>query len=85
MPIARIFFFIIPPKRLAPPFWFYVYGAKGLILIPYYSKYSVICSFCVTILLLYLSIVGDTFYWALIFIKKCWSVKMIDSVVLLFK
>ena len=62
MPIARIFFFIIPLKRSAPPFWFYVYGAKGLILMPRYSKYSVICSFYVMILLLYLNIIGDIFY-----------------------
>ena len=62
IPIARIFSFIIPPKRSAPPFWSYVYGAKGLILILYYFKYFVICSFCVMILLLYLSTVGDTFY-----------------------
>ena len=59
--IARIFFFIIPPERLAPPFWSYVYSAKGLILILRYSKYSVIRSFYVMILLLYSSTVGDTF------------------------
>ena len=62
IPITRIFFFIIPPECSAPPFWFCVYGAEGLILIPYYSKYSVTCSFYVTILLLYSSTVGDTFY-----------------------
>ena len=83
--ITRIFSFIIPSERLALPFWFYVYGAKGLILIPRCSKYSVICSFCVTILLLYLSTIKDTFCWASIFIKKYWSVKMIDFAVLLFK
>ena len=85
MPIARIFFFIIPPERSAPPFWSYIYGAKGLILILYYSKYSVIYNFCVTILLLYLSTVENTFYWVLIFIKKYWSVKIIDFAVLLLK
>ena len=62
MPIARIFFFIIPSKCLVPPFWFCVYGAKGLILIPRYFKYFVICNFCVIILLLYSSTVKDTFY-----------------------
>ena len=61
-PIARIFFFIIPPERLALPFWFYVYSIKGLILILRYFKYFIICNFCVIILLLYLSTVGDTFY-----------------------
>ena len=60
-PIARIFF-ITPLKRLAPPFWFYMYGTKGSILIPYYSKYSIICNFCVIILLLYLSTVENTLY-----------------------
>ena len=54
-----------------PPFWFYMYGIKGLILIPYYSKYSITCNFYVIILLLHLSTVGDTFYWASIFVKKC--------------
>ena len=70
MPIARIFSFTIPPKRSAPPFWFCMYGAKGLILIPRYFKYFIIYNFYVMILLLYLSTVGDTFYWALIFVKK---------------
>ena len=81
-PIARIFSFIIPPKRSAPLFWFYVYGAKGLILIPRYFKYSITCNFYITILLLYSSTVGDTFYWVLIFIKKYWSVKIINSAIL---
>ena len=62
IPIARIFFFIIPLKRSAPPFWSYVYGTKGLILIPHYSKYFVTYNFYVTILLLHLSIIGNTFY-----------------------
>ena len=70
MLIAWIFFFIIPPKRSAPPFWFYVYGAEGLILIPRYSKYFITYSFYITISLLYLSTVGDIFYWASILIKK---------------
>ena len=61
-PIARIFSFITPPKHSAPPFWLYMYSAKGLILIPYYSKYSVIYSFYITILLSHLSTVEDTFY-----------------------
>ena len=84
-PMARIFSFIIPPKRSVPPFWSCVYGTEGLILMPRYSKYSVICSFCVTILLSYSSTVGDTFYWASIFVKKYWSVKIIDSAVLLLR
>src|SRR6185437_13047265 len=29
-PIALHFSLIIPPKRSAPPFWSYVYGAEGL-------------------------------------------------------
>ena len=53
-----------------PPFWFYVYGTKGSILMPRYSKYFIIYNFCVIILLLYSSTVGDTFYWVSIFIKK---------------
>ena len=66
----RIFSFITPPKRLAPPFWFYVYSTEGLILIPRYFKYSITYSFYIIILLLYLNIIGDTFYWVLIFVKK---------------
>ena len=61
MPIAGIFF-IIPLKRLAPPFWSYIYGTKGSILIPYYSKYSITYNFYGTILLLHLSTIEDTFY-----------------------
>ena len=62
MLIARIFSFIIPLKHSAPPFWSCVYGIKGSILIPRCFKYSVIYNFYVIILLLYLSIVRDTFY-----------------------
>ena len=83
--ITRIFSFIIPPERSAPPFWFYVYGTEGLILMPHCFKYFIICSFCITILLLHLSTVGDTFCWASIFIKKYWSIKMINSAVLSLK
>ena len=56
---------------MAPPFWLYMYGAKGLILIPRYSKYFVVYNFYVTILLLYSNIIEDTFYWVFIFVKKC--------------
>ena len=60
-PIMRIFF-IIPPEHSAPPFWFYIYGTKGLILIPHYFKYFIIYNFYVIILLSHLNTVGNTFY-----------------------
>ena len=85
LPIARIFSFITHLERLVPPFWFYVYGTKGLILIPCYSKYFIFYNFYIIILLLHLSTIRDTFYYVLIFIKKCLSVKMINLAVLLLE
>ena len=58
--LSHGFFFITPSKRSVPPFWFYIYGTEGSILIPRYLEYSVTCSFYITILLLYLSTVGVT-------------------------
>ena len=52
---------------------------------PRYFKYFVIYNFYVMILLLYSSIVGDIFCWALILVKKCWSAEIIDLVVLSLK
>ena len=69
-PIARILSFITPLKRLAPPFWSCVYGAKGLTRTPLPSKYSITTGFYVTILLLYSITVGVILCWVFIMVKK---------------
>ena len=69
-PMARILFFITPPKRSALLFWFYVYGAEGSMRTPLPSKYFIITGFCVIILLLYSITVGFILYWVFIMVKK---------------